>query len=585
MNNKKLAQISNISTNKESQISSLISKSKLNFIKNVRGFGSLLNNSSNYWKETFDNTICGCARDDRLVINEEVQYEKKIESLSKCPNQKPFKITTDNHTETKKNYTKEWNKEEIDLLLLNYYTNKIKNWKKLSQIIQTKSPQQCCYKIKKIEEKSKMKNFSRKDDIRLIELVEKYGKNWNQISSFFPGYSPENLEERYVNKLDPKLKRTKFTNEEDEKILTLYNQYGNNWKEIASYFADRNPNMIKNRFYSFLKKKNNIKSNSTYSNHSGSSSYVDTTSLLLSNNDILNDALNSTDTLQFVYNTDSNTNNERFFELNNFMSDNNTFSNSIDLKMNHLIIRDDNNNVNHVNNEFNVNDGFQNNSLDGFVETYQKVFPNQLKKEVDFDDSGSGNNVMIGSIKVSSNSDEDNENTAENSKQIGKSNFITQNNNNNNINSLKNSQNQVEQSQVLFNECKNLEELLQKIEILQNNNINNAKNNYEKFLGNSEYIKLMNKKEKMVNYKNKLNCKLQKLKDEYNHLSQDNKPNTHVLIEINEVLLQLIKVGKMNLLISKSLNDFVTNKDNPNFSNSKSNNNNNFGDIDLEMDN
>lgn len=583
MNNKKLGQISNISSNNESQISSIISKSKLNFIKNVRGFGSLLNNSSTFWKETFDNTICGCERDNRLVINEEDQQKMNTESLSKCSNPKPFKITTNEQTETKKNYTKEWSKEEIELLLLNYYTNKIKNWKKLSQIIQTKSPQQCCYKIKKIEEKSKMKNFSRKDDIRLIELVEKYGKNWNQISSFFPGYSPENLEERYVNKLDPKLKRTKFTNEEDEKILTLYNQYGNNWKEIASYFSDRNPNMIKNRFYSFLKKKNNIKSNSTYSNHSGSSSYVDTTSLMLSNNDILNDALNSTDTLQFVYNTDSNTNNDRFFELDNFISDNKTFSNSIDLKMNNLIIRDDNNNnnVNHVNNEFNVNDELQNNSLDGFVETYQKVFPNQLKKEVDFDDSGSGNNIMIGSIKVSSNSEDDNENTAENSKQMSKSNFITKNNCNNN--SLKNSKIQNEQSQVLFNECKNLEELLQKIEILQNNNINNAKNNNENFLGNSEYIKLMNKKEKMVDYKNKLNTKLQKLKDEYNNLSQNNKSNTHVLIEINEILLQLIKIGKMNLYISKSLNDFANNKDNPNYSNNK--NNNNFGDIDLDMDN
>ena len=100
-----------------------------------------------------------------------------------------------------------------------------------------------------------MRSFTRQDDLKIIELVEKYGLNWEIISKNFPDFTPEILEERYNNKLDPKLKRTKFTEEEDEKIVALYSKFGNNWKEIAFYFPDRNANMIKNRFYSFLKKK------------------------------------------------------------------------------------------------------------------------------------------------------------------------------------------------------------------------------------------------------------------------------------------------------------------------------------------
>ena len=190
------------SSNRNTQVSSSISKSKLNFIKNIRNFGSLLNNSTSYWHDAIDKSICNCSRDDTLLRKELEDKPQPVKG-----NTKPFKIVSSNK---KGNYTKEWIKEEIDILIKNYYSLNIKNWKKLSEIIQTKSPQQCCYKIKKIEEKSKMRNFSRQDDIKLIEIVEKYGRNWEQIATFFPGYSPGHLEERYVNKLDTQLKRSKF---------------------------------------------------------------------------------------------------------------------------------------------------------------------------------------------------------------------------------------------------------------------------------------------------------------------------------------------------------------------------------------
>lgn len=504
--------------NSNSQVSSSISKSKLNFIKNIRNFGSLLNNSTSYWQDAIDKSICNCSRDDTLIRKELEDKPQPVKG-----NTKPFKIVS---SDKKMNYTKEWTKEEIDILIKNYYNLNIKNWKKLSEIIQTKSPQQCCYKIKKIEEKSKMRNFSRQDDIKLIEIVEKYGRNWEQIATFFPGYSPGHLEERYVNKLDPQLKRSKFTPEEDDKILSLYNQFGNNWKEIASHFPDRNANMIKNRFYSFLKKKNNIKGGSTYSNTSGPSSYAETTSILLSNNEILEEALNSADNLQFKYNNDI---------YDNVIKD--TYPNSIDMKMNNLIIKEED--INNRNNEDVEMESFQNNTLDGFVETYQKIFPNQLKKEVDFDDSGSSNNIMIGSIKVSSNSDEDNESS--NSKPVT-----------NNTTVLKNSQ--IEQSQKLFNESKHLEEILKKIDLLQNKSQINT--NYEQNKNNKEYIELINKKEKIIKYKNILNNKLQELKEEY-----QTKQNSNILIEINEILLKLIKVGKLDLMVSKSINEFGNNND------------------------
>ena len=84
-----------------------------------------------------------------------------------------------------------------------------------------------------------MRSFTRQDDLKIIELLEIYGKNWDLIEKNFTDFTSEMLEERYYNKLDPKLKRTKFTEEEDEKIITLYLKYGNKWKEISCYFYMR----------------------------------------------------------------------------------------------------------------------------------------------------------------------------------------------------------------------------------------------------------------------------------------------------------------------------------------------------------
>jgi len=67
---------------------------------------------------------------------------------------------------------------------------------------------------------------------------------------------PEDLiKQRYEKRLDPKLKFTKLTPEEDNTIINLYKIYGSTWNYISKFFPNRTSIMIKNRFYSCLKKK------------------------------------------------------------------------------------------------------------------------------------------------------------------------------------------------------------------------------------------------------------------------------------------------------------------------------------------
>jgi len=111
---------------------------------------------------------------------------------------------------------------------------------------------------KKINEKkikkSKVKiEWKRLDDIKIIELVEIYNFDWPKIASIMN--KPENIiKKRFEKRLDPKLKFSKFTAEEDDLIINLYKIYGSTWNFISKFFPNRSSIMIKNRFYSTLKK-------------------------------------------------------------------------------------------------------------------------------------------------------------------------------------------------------------------------------------------------------------------------------------------------------------------------------------------
>jgi len=97
------------------------------------------------------------------------------------------------------------------------------------------------------------KKWNRKDDIKLIELVESFGQNWDVIAKEFGDRSERDVETRFKEKLDPNVKNTKFSDQEDCEIIALYEKLGNDWFQIAQHFKNRNAKMIKKRFQTYLK--------------------------------------------------------------------------------------------------------------------------------------------------------------------------------------------------------------------------------------------------------------------------------------------------------------------------------------------
>ena len=57
-----------------------------------------------------------------------------------------------------------------------------------------------------------------------------------------------------MNYLRPEIKKDDWTLEEDLKLIDFLNRYGKNWKLIEKNFEGRTQNQIKNRYFGRLKK-------------------------------------------------------------------------------------------------------------------------------------------------------------------------------------------------------------------------------------------------------------------------------------------------------------------------------------------
>jgi len=108
------------------------------------------------------------------------------------------------------------------------------------------------------------REWTSQDDQILLEYVERYRNDWKKVFREFKKRN-KNVTIAYLKnkyrfiKTTPFELRVRFTHHEDLLIAKYVNMLGKKWDEIASYFHNRTPIMIKNRYYSFIKKRNIMK--------------------------------------------------------------------------------------------------------------------------------------------------------------------------------------------------------------------------------------------------------------------------------------------------------------------------------------
>ena len=109
------------------------------------------------------------------------------------------------------------------------------------------------------EENTLRKRFTPEED-KLLKQCVKRGKlkTWEAISQLLPGRTARQCRDRYNNYLFKQISNAKWTEEEDQIILSMYKQIGSKWTKIAKSLQGRSGNNVKNRWYKFLSKKYNL---------------------------------------------------------------------------------------------------------------------------------------------------------------------------------------------------------------------------------------------------------------------------------------------------------------------------------------
>ncbi|KAK2441701.1 transcription factor MYB14 [Trifolium repens] len=111
-----------------------------------------------------------------------------------------------------------------------------------------------------MEQKLNKGPWSKQEDEILIEYVNRYGsKNWNNVPRF-TGLPRDgrSCRFRWLNQLNPCLKKGRYSEEEKQKILQLRDQLNCSWAEIAKQIPGRTDNEVKNIWYSNERKKHKM---------------------------------------------------------------------------------------------------------------------------------------------------------------------------------------------------------------------------------------------------------------------------------------------------------------------------------------
>ncbi|KAL3504741.1 hypothetical protein ACH5RR_034582 [Cinchona calisaya] len=95
------------------------------------------------------------------------------------------------------------------------------------------------------------------EDQKLIDYIQKHGHgSWRALPKLAGlNRCGKSCRLRWTNYLRPDIKRGKFSQEEEQKILHLHSILGNKWSAIATHLPGRTDNEIKNFWNTHLKKK------------------------------------------------------------------------------------------------------------------------------------------------------------------------------------------------------------------------------------------------------------------------------------------------------------------------------------------
>lgn len=154
-----------------------------------------------------------------------------------------------------------WTAEEDENLKRGVEVLGPKKWLQISQeyLHRARSAVQCLHRWQKVLRPGLVKGHWKKEEDDIITQCVQVGKKkWSEIAALIPGRIGKQCRERWLNHLDPTIKKGPFSEEEMRILMEMHAEHGTKWSEIAKHLPGRSENTLKNKWNCMNRRKSGV---------------------------------------------------------------------------------------------------------------------------------------------------------------------------------------------------------------------------------------------------------------------------------------------------------------------------------------
>mmetsp|Transcript_588 Transcript_588/g.781 ORF Transcript_588/g.781 Transcript_588/m.781 type:complete len:491 (-) Transcript_588:1417-2889(-) len=170
-----------------------------------------------------------------------------------------------------------WSEVEDNILRVAVTSYNSQNWTKISEHLPGRTPVQCLAHWRNVLNSKVVKgkgSWTPEEDNQLRAVVAKHGpKSWSSvIAPHLKNRMGKQCRERWHNHLNPDLKKSSWSQDEEKIARQAHEKYGNKWAQIAKLLPGRSDNDVKNHWYASLRRRKSRQSSveGVYKNLDGS---------------------------------------------------------------------------------------------------------------------------------------------------------------------------------------------------------------------------------------------------------------------------------------------------------------------------